>query len=300
MPVAFLPSPSTGVWQLGPIPVRAYALCLVAGILVAFWVADRRYRRAGGPRGLMLDVTTWAVPCGLIGARLYSVITDYELYFARGHGWQGMFAIWDGGLGIPGGLAAGALAAWAVCRWKRIAFGPVAGAAAPGMAFGLAIGAWGNWFSQQVYGHPSTLAVAVEIAPAHRVPGYESYATFQPLFAYVSVWDLVTGAMVIWAARRFRLAGGRVFATFGAIYAAGTYGTESLRIDVAHHILGLRVNQWVMLGVFAGSVGYLYLTRPQHGRGGPSVRGHPSWPRGARRGTEPLCPPRSPAGAGLA
>jgi prolipoprotein diacylglyceryl transferase len=263
MPVAFLPSPSHGVWHLGPIPVRAYALCMVAGILVTFLLADRRYRGLGGPPGLILDVATWAVPCGLVGARLYSVITDYELYFGRGHDWLQILQIWNGGLGIPGAIAGGLLGAWAVCRRSMINLGPVMGAAAPPIAFGLAIGNWGNWFSQQLYGRPSALAWAVEIAPAHRVPGYENYATFQPLFAYESLWDLLVGLAVIWAARRFRLSGDRVFALWVAAYAIGKYGTESLRIDFAHYVLGLRVNQWLLLGAFAGALAYLYAAREE-------------------------------------
>lgn len=261
MPVAFLLSPSHGVWHLGPIPVRAYALCMVAGILLAVWAADRRYQAVGGPPGLILDVATWTVPCGLAGARLYSVITDYELYFGRGHDWLEMFQIWHGGMGIPGAVAGGMLGAWLVCRRSMISLGPVLGAAAPGLAFGLAIGSWGNWFSQQLYGRPSTAAWAVEIAPAHRVPGYENYATFQPLFLYESVWDILVGLAVIWAARRFLLSGDRVFALWAAAYAVGKYGTESLRIDFAHYVLGLRVNQWLLIAAFAGAIAYLYLAK---------------------------------------
>ncbi len=261
MPVAFLPSPSHAVWHLGPIPVRAYALCMVAGILLAFWAADRRYQGIGGPPGLILDVATWTVPCGLVGARLYSVITDYELYFGRGHDWFQIFQIWNGGLGIPGAIAGGMLGAWAVCRRSMISLGPVVGAAAPGMAFGLAIGNWGNWFSQQLYGRPSTAAWAVGIAPAHRVPGYENYATFQPVFLYESVWDILVGVAVIWAARRFLLSGDRVFALWVAAYAIGKFGTESLRIDFAHYVLGLRFNQWLLIAAFAGAIAYLYLAK---------------------------------------
>jgi phosphatidylglycerol---prolipoprotein diacylglyceryl transferase len=261
MPVAFLPSPSHGVWHLGPVPVRGYALCMVAGILLAVWAANRRYQRIGGPQGLILDVATWTVPCGLVGARLYNVITDYELYFGHGHDWLQIFQIWNGGLGIPGAIAGGTLGAWAVCRRSMISLWPVLGAAAPGMAFGLAIGSLGNWFSQQLYGRPSTAAWAVEIAPAHRVPGYENYATFQPLFAYESVWDIVVGLAVIWAARRFALSGDRVFALWVAAYATGKYGTESLRIDFAHYVLGLRVNQWLLIAALAAALVYLYLAR---------------------------------------
>ena len=281
MPVAFLPSPSRDLWHLGPIPVRAYALCLVAGIVLGVWVASRRYQRAGGRPGVILDIATWAVPCGLVGARLYSVITDYDLYFGAGRDWLGMVRVWDGGLGIAGAIAGGAAGAWFACRRAGVSLAPVAGAAAPGLAFGLALGCWGNWFSQQLYGRPSTLALAVEIAPAHRVAGYESYATFQPTFLYECGWDVATGLLVIWAARRFLLSGDRAFALWLAAYAVGRYGTESLRIDFAHHLFGLRVNQWVMALICAGAIGYLYLTRGRpadqgaaRGPGGPPTPPH--------------------------
>ena len=267
MPAAFIPSPSRGVWHLGPLPVRAYALCLVGGIILGVWVASRRYRRAGGRPGVILDVATWAVPCGLAGARLYSVITDHELYSGPGRDWLGIFQVWDGGLGIPGAVAAGSLGAWYACRRAGVMVAPVAGAAAPGLAFGLAVGCWGNWFSQQLYGRPSTMPLAVEISPAHRVPGYENYATFQPTFLYECGWDLLVGMLVIWAARRFLLSGDRAFAGCLAGLAVGRFFTESLRIDFAHYLLGLRVNQWVMALVIAGAAGYLHVTRTSRGTG---------------------------------
>jgi prolipoprotein diacylglyceryl transferase len=261
MPVAFIPSPSREVWHLGPLPVRAYALCLVGGIVLGVWVASRRYLRAGGRPGIILDVATWAVPAGLAGGRLYSVITDYQLYSGPGHSWLQILRVWDGGLGLPGAVAAGSLAAWFACRRAGVSLAPVAGAAAPGLAFGLALGCWGDWFSQRLYGRPSGLPWAVEIAPAHRMPGYENYATFQPTFLYACGWDVLTGVLVIWAARRFLLSGDRTCAVFLAACAVGRYGTESLRIDASHRLFGLPVDQLVMILVFAGAAGYLYLSR---------------------------------------
>src|SRR2546430_6290327 len=132
MPTAFLPSPTRAVWHLGPLPVRAYALCLVGGIVLGVWVASRRYVQAGGRPGVILDVAAWAVPCGLVGARLYSVITDYERYFGAGHDWLAMVKVSDGALGFPGALAAGSAAAWLACRRAGVTLAPVAGAAGPG------------------------------------------------------------------------------------------------------------------------------------------------------------------------
>ena len=199
--VAFLPSPGPGTWHLGLLPVRGYALCIVLGIIVAVRLASRRYQQLGGGRGVMLDVATWAVPAGLIGARLYSVVTDYELYFRPGRDWIDIFRVWDGGIGMPGAVLAGVFGAWLGCRRAGVRFGPVAGAAAPAVAIGQAIGRWGNWFNQELYGRPSSLPWAVEIDPAHRVIPYENYATFQPAFLYESLWDLALGVALIWAAR---------------------------------------------------------------------------------------------------
>jgi prolipoprotein diacylglyceryl transferase len=263
MPVASIPSPARGVWHLGPIPIRAYAVCLVLGVIVAVWIADRRYQAAGGRPGLILDVAAWAVPLGLIGARLYSVATDYQLYFGPHQDWVTLLRVWDGGLGMPGALLAGSGGAWIACRRAHVPLGPVAGAAAPGIAVGQAIGSWSYWFSQQIYGRPSGLPWAVQIDPAHRIPGYEAFGAFQPLFLYSCIWDLLVAAGVIWAARRFRLAGGRVFAVYVAAYAVGVFATETLRIDPAHHILGLRVNEWVAILAFAGAAWYLYRTHPR-------------------------------------
>jgi prolipoprotein diacylglyceryl transferase len=265
MPSAFLPSPSRAVWHLGPVPVRAYAICVVLGVLIALLVADRRYRRIGGRPGLILDVATLAVPFGLIGARAYSVITNYQLYVGHRHDWTDILRIWDGGIGIPGAVAAGALGAWIACRRAGVAFAPVAGAAAPGLAFGQAVGRWGNWFDQQLYGRPTTLPWGVEIAPEQRVRGYENFATFQPAFLYESIWDVFVGLLVIYAVRRFLLTGDRAFALYAGAYAVGGFLVQSLRIDPSHHVLGLRVNQLVLAVVFAAAVAYLYLTRRKRG-----------------------------------
>lgn len=263
MSVAFLPSPARAVWHLGPVPVRAYAICIILGVLVALRVADRRYVKIGGGDGVMLAVATLAVPAGLIGARAYSVLIDSQL--SIGHDWTSLLRIWDGKIGFPGALAAGALGAWAGCRRAGVALGPVAGAAAPGIAFGQAIGRWGNWFGQALYGGPSTLPWAVIIAPEHRVRGYENFATFQPAFLYESGWDVLTGLLVIYAARRFLLTGDRAFALYAGTYALGGCWVQSLRIDPSPHAAGLRAGQLVLAAVFVAAAGYLYLTRHKHG-----------------------------------
>jgi prolipoprotein diacylglyceryl transferase len=265
MPAAFLRSPARGLWNLGPVPIRGYALVTVLGIIVGLWIADRRYRKMGGQPGLILDIATLTVPVALIGSRLYSVITDYHQYFGDGRDLVNVLRIWDGGLGLPGGLAAGALAAWFWCRRAKVALGPVAIAATPALAFGQAVGSLGNWFAQRMYGRPSTLPWAVAIAPAHRVAGYESYATFQPVFLYESAWELIVGLLVIWAIRRLLLTGDRAFALYAGLYAIGILCAEAVLVGPSPRLLGLRTHQVVMIGVLAGAVAYLYLTRAKQG-----------------------------------
>ncbi len=269
MPAAFLPSPSRSLWHIGPVPVRAYAICVVLGIVVGLWVANRRYLRIGGRPGMILDVATLAIPAGLVGARMYSVFTDYRLYFAHGRNWTNIFRIWDGGLGIPGAVVGGAVGAWIVCRRERVKLAPIAGAVAPGLAFAQAIGRWGNWFNQGLYGRPTTLLWAVEISPEHRLAGYVNFATFQPTFLYASLWDVLVGVLVIYAGRRFLLPGDRVFALYAGLYAFGRFWTQGLEINYSPHVFGLRIDQVVMIVILAAAVAYLYLTK--HERGPDSV-----------------------------
>jgi len=265
MPVAFLPSPSRSLWHIGPIPVRAYPICVVLGIIVGLWIASRRYREVGGKPGLILDIATVAIPVGLLGARLYSVLTDTGYYFGHGRDWVNVFRIWDGGLGIPGAVVGGAIGAWLVCRRERTRLAPVAGAVAPALAFAQAIGRWGNYFNQQLYGRPSTLPWAVEISPAHRLPGYVNFATFQPTFLYESLWDALVGVAVILAARRFLLPGDRTFALYAGLYAVGRFWTQGLEINYTPHVLGLRIDQFVMILILAFAIVYLCLTWNERG-----------------------------------
>ena len=265
MSVAYLPSPARGVWQFGPVPVRAYALCALLGVVIALWLTDRRYRRMGGPPGMILDVATVAVPVGIIGGRLYSVLSNYRLYFGTGHDWTSVFRIWDGGLGVAGIVGAGAVGAWVYCRQYRYSLAPMVLAAAPALAVAQAIGSWGNWFSQRMYGAPSTLPFAVAIGPARRASGYESFATFQPIFLYESLWDLLVAVAVAWAIRRFRLTGDRAFALYAGLYAVGRLAAERARIDYSPRVLGIRVTEFAMLVVVIAATAYLGITRARRG-----------------------------------
>ncbi|MEV5436324.1 prolipoprotein diacylglyceryl transferase [Streptomyces sp. NPDC052682] len=257
MELAYIPSPSRGVIHLGPIPLRGYAFCIIIGVFVAVWLGNKRWIARGGRAGTVADIAVWAVPFGLVGGRLYHVITDYELYFSEGRDWVDAFKIWEGGLGIWGAIALGALGAWIGCRRRGIPLPAYADAVAPGIALAQAIGRWGNWFNQELYGRPTDLPWALKITSSAdgRVPGL-----YHPTFLYESLWCVGVALLVIWADRRFRLGHGRAFALYVAAYCVGRFWIEYMRVDDAHHILGLRLNNWTAMLVFLLAVVYLVLS----------------------------------------
>lgn len=264
MELAYIPSPSSGVLYLGPVPLRGYAFCIIIGVFVAVWLGNKRWIARGGRAGTVADIAVWAVPFGLIGGRIYHVITDYQLYFSEGRDWVDAFKIWEGGLGIWGAIAFGALGAWIGCRRRGIPLPAYADAIAPGIAFAQAIGRWGNWFNQELYGRATDLPWAVEITSSAdgRDPG-----TYHPTFLYESLWCIGVALLVIWADRRFKLGHGRAFALYVAAYCVGRFWIEYMRVDEAHHILGLRLNNWTAVLVFLLAVLYIVLSaRKRPGR----------------------------------
>ncbi|MFH9818575.1 prolipoprotein diacylglyceryl transferase [Streptomyces sp. NPDC017230] len=260
MQLAYLPSPPTGVVNLGPIPLRGYAFCIIIGVFVAVWLTSKRWQGRGGDRYLVADVAMWAVPFGVVGGRLYHVITDYQLYFGEGRNWVDAFKIWEGGLGIWGAVAFGALGAWIGCRRHGVPLPAFADAAAPGLALAQAIGRWGNWFNQELYGRATTLPWAVEIDPENRPASSPHVATYHSTFLYESLWNIGVALLVIWADRRFKLGHGRAFALYVAAYTAGRFWIEYLRIDEAHHFLGLRLNDWTSIILFTAAVAYFAIS----------------------------------------
>jgi prolipoprotein diacylglyceryl transferase len=270
---ATIPSPSQGVWHLGPVPIRAYALCIIAGIVLAIVIGERRWVARGGKAGEMQDVAIWAVPFGLVGGRLYHVITDNDLYFGHDKNPVAALYVWRGGLGIWGAVALGALGVWLVCRRKGIRFAPVLDALAPGVLVAQALGRWGNYFNQELFGRPTDLPWGLQIDLAHRPDGYLQYATFHPTFLYECLWDLAAFAFVIWADRRFRLGHGQVMALYVMAYCAGRAWIEDLRIDTVqlNDVLGLRLNVWTSIVLFLAALAYFVISRRRHREREPVV-----------------------------
>jgi prolipoprotein diacylglyceryl transferase len=256
--LASIPSPSEGVWHIGPFPVRGYALCIILGVLVAVWVGERRWIARGGLPGAVGDVAIWAVPFGLVGGRLYHVLTDPELYFGEGKSPITALYIWRGGLGIWGAISLWALGAYLGCRRHKLRFAAFADALAPGIALAQAVGRWGNWFNQELYGKPTDLPWGLEIDPAHR-GDFQQYSTFHPTFLYESLWDVGVAGLVIWLDRRLKLGHGRAFAVYVMAYTAGRVWIEYLRVDTANHFFGVRLNVWTSIVLFALAAAYFVI-----------------------------------------
>lgn len=276
MTLEFLPSPGQGVWHLGPFPVRAYAICIILGVVAGIWLGNRRWVARGGEPGAVGDIALWAVPFGIVGGRLYHVVTDPELYFTAGKDpWSSLY-IWRGGLGIWGAVALGALGAYIGCRRRDISLRVMADVLAPALALGQAIGRWGNWFNQELFGRPTTAPWGLRIDAARRPTGYEQYATFQPTFLYESLWDLALVVLLLWVDRRFKVTHGRLFALYVMVYTLGRGWIEYLRIDTANHFWGLRLNDWTSLLLFLAAGCYFILLRPRVRAGDETLAATPT------------------------
>lgn len=264
-----IPSPSEGTWYLGPVPLRGYALAIILGIVVAVWLSERRWVARGGTPGDIQDLAIWGVPFGLVGGRLYHVATDSGRYFGEGNNPVTALYIWRGGLGVWGAIALGALGVYIGARLKGIKLLPVLDAIAPTVLVAQAIGRWGNWFNQELFGGPTDLPWALEIDPAHRPSGYLDQATFHPTFLYECLWNLAAFAVVIWLDRRLRLGHGRVAALYVMAYTLGRGWIEMLRIDDVElsDVGGLRFNVWTSIVLFVLAAAYFaWATRRHPGR----------------------------------
>ncbi|MDT0164384.1 prolipoprotein diacylglyceryl transferase [Actinotalea sp. AC32] len=266
---AAIPSPPESVWYLGPFPLRAYALAILAGIVAAVWLTRRRWADRGGDPDTVLEITYWAVPFGIVGGRIYHVISSPDRYFGPdGDPVKALF-IWEGGLGIWGAIALGAVGAWIGARRQGVSFAVFADAVAPGLLVAQAIGRLGNWFNQELFGGPTTLPWGLRIDPAGPTfpDGVDPGTLFHPTFLYEMVWNLAAAAVLIWWDRRRRLGHGRVFWLYVVLYTAGRVWIEALRIDPAETVLGLRLNVWTSILVGLGAlVAYVLVGRRHPGR----------------------------------
>jgi len=266
LPLA-IPSPSTGVWHLGPFPLRAYAFAILLGIVVALWMTRRRWIERGGEPDTTLEIAFWAVPFGIVGGRIYHVITSPDAYFGVGGDPVRALYIWEGGLGIWGAVALGGVGAWIGCRRQGVRLAPWADALAPGLLVAQAIGRLGNWFNQELYGGPTTLPWGLRIDAAHMPVGDPAGTLYHPTFLYEMVWNLAGAALLIWLDRKLQLGYGRVFLLYIVIYTSGRLWIEMLRIDPAHEFLGLRINVWTSIIVGLGAlVAFVVVGRRHPGR----------------------------------
>lgn len=257
--LASIPSPSQNILYLGPIPLHMYGLMLAIGVLVAAKVAEVRWVKRGHPAKEFSDIVVWVVIAGVIGARVYHVITDYQRFT---HDPLRALRIWEGGLSIWGAVMGGALALVILARRRHLDSADLLDSIAPGLAFAQAIGRWGNWFNQELFGGPTSLPWGLEIDPINRPREYARVSTFQPTFLYESLYCLTLGLVLLWIDRRFKLVKGQLFALYCAGYTAARLVFEEMRIDSAHTIGPLRVNAWVSIAVFVGAVvAFLWLGR---------------------------------------
>ena len=237
--LASIPSPPDNAIGIGPIQFRAYGLAIAIGALLAIEIARRRWEARGGEPEAIVDIAKWAIPFGLVGARLYHVITDWYRFDERP--WEALY-VWQGGLGIPGALVAGTIAGVVVARRRGLPVAELLDVVAPAIPVAQAVGRLGNWFNQELYGRPTDLPWGLEIDPEHRPAEHLLAETFHPTFLYEALWNLALAALLVIAGRRLRLRPGQLFVGYVIGYATGRLWVEALRIDEATTIAGLRVN----------------------------------------------------------
>ncbi|MFS8936313.1 prolipoprotein diacylglyceryl transferase [uncultured Corynebacterium sp.] len=258
--LANIPSPPQGVWHLGPFPLRAYALCIIVGILVAMWMTQRRYVARGGNSDVVWDAAIVIIPAGIVGGRLYHVITDHQKYFCADCNPADALKITNGGLGIWGAVALGVFAIWVMFKIKKVPMAPFADAVAPGLILAQAIGRLGNWFNQELYGRPTDVPWALDIyyrineageyAPVSGRSTGEVITSVHPTFLYELVWNVAVCLFLLWAQKAWKLGHGRVFALYVAGYTLGRFFVENMRSDEATMVFGLRINVIVSVVLF--------------------------------------------------
>jgi len=246
--ISSIPSPSSN--SLGPF--QMYGLMIALGVLAAVELGRRRWRDRGGDPDDLYAIAMYAVPAGLVGARLYHVMTDWRSYEGR---WLDAFKIWQGGLGIPGGIALGVLVGVLVARRRGARLSIILDAVVPALPLAQAIGRLGNWWNQELFGRPSTLPWAVQIDVNHRPPQYELYySTFQPTFLYEMLWNLALCGFLLWIDRKRVMRTGNILPLYVGLYFAGRLWIEALRVDTASMIGPFRINIWLSLFGIGGAI----------------------------------------------
>ncbi len=261
-----IPSPDVSSFELGPIRVHFYALFILIGIALAIWIGSRRFRQRGGPAGMILDIALWAVPFGIVGGRIFHVLTHWDYYFYSGADLSKVFAVWEGGLAIFGALILGSVGAFIGARTAGIKFLAFADAIAPGVLVAQAIGRIGNYFNNELFGLPTTLPWGLEISTANPAypAGLPAGVLFHPTFLYELIWNLMGFAVLIWLDRKFKLRWGQMFAAYLITYSIGRAFIESIRIDPSEIFFGLRTNVWSAIFGIAIGVALFVWSRRKH------------------------------------
>jgi prolipoprotein diacylglyceryl transferase len=273
-----IPSPDSGTVDLGPFTIHMYGLTLLVAILACVWITGRRWVARGGDWDLIFRCAVWGVAFGIVGARLYHLITSWDEVPDE---WWGPFAIWKGGLGVWGGVFLGVLAGYVVARRAGVDAWLLADCLAPGLLVAQGIGRFGNWWNQELFGKPTDLPWGLEIDPENRPLQYLDSETFHPTFLYEAIWDFAAAAALVLVGRRFKIRPPGLFALYVLLYCFGRFWVELLRVDPAHEIAGLRINAWVAaLGFVGGLVWFLLSQR----------RARPRFLRRRRRQTRPAAP----------
>lgn len=263
-----IPSPDVSSFELGPVRIHFYALFILLGIALAIWIGSRRFRQRGGQAGMILDIALWAVPFGIVGGRIFHVLTHWDFYFHPGADISKVFAIWEGGLAIFGALILGSLGAFIGARTAGIKFLAFADAIAPGVLVAQAIGRIGNYFNNELFGLPTTLPWGLEISTANDAypQGLPAGVLFHPTFLYELIWNLIGFAVLIWLDRKFKLRWGQMFAAYLITYSIGRAFIESIRIDPSEYFFGLRTNVWsAIFGIAVGIALFVWSRRKNRG-----------------------------------
>ncbi|WP_202878753.1 prolipoprotein diacylglyceryl transferase [Ornithinimicrobium ciconiae] len=278
-----IPSPGISEFSLGPLTIHIYALCLMAGMVLAWWLGRKRWVARGGIAETFESMAIVAIPAGIVGARIYHVATHWEDYFAEGRDPISALYIWEGGIAIFGAVIGGALGA-AYVAWRRGArLTAFADTLAPGLIFAQAVGRLGNWFNQELFGGPDDGPLGLEIDPSHRPPDYRDVETFQPTFLYELTWNALGGFLLLWLDRRFTLGWGKLFSLYMVVYGTGRFWIEGIRTDFSYMVGPLRSNQvTATLFIIVGLILFTFLHITRQGRepwveragvGGPEYAG---------------------------